>query len=572
MCRICNTSGGRVSDDRIDPSGGSFAGVDPAHPYDADMNSLMDALAESQRRDSHEDWLRYQLVTAIADRCIAVRSTLAGGIVVSGEADCVIRVARQLSLTRRQAEILVDEAIGLRESLPEVLDTLRDGITTRWQLQVILSRTALVPPDSSITPTLDAAIAATLRSKKGSWTRARLRDMVDRLVFRHDPDLVRERRKEALDNRGMSTHTLDDGTAEITGVMAAENVRIAAKAVRVLADSVCKHDGRTVGQRNSDAMFALLTGTVFECCCDREDCTAEVPEPGAALASVRSEVIIHAVTDPATLNGAPGIGWIDGHGVISDEHVRDLANRPDATIKPVTPARTAPTRFAAEAPSPEDGRDERDAQSREARRPQPAATPNDEPVAPNVPVAPSSDVVVIYPGSQPSDPYRPTTACADFVRIRDGYCAEPGCERSSFSCDLDHVTEFDHQRPTRGGLTSSENLNAKCRFGHLHKTFGDWVDVQYRDEDGRLVTEYITPEGYRIHGDAETLEDLFPNLRRIRFEQPAQAPPTPRVITGADTPPPNNRTAAKHARRRAERARNQRERERREQTDGPAPF
>ncbi len=79
--------GGRVSDDRIDPSGGSFAGgVDPAHPYDADMNSLMDALAESQRRDSHEDWLRYQLVTAIADRCIAVRSTLAGGIVVSGEA------------------------------------------------------------------------------------------------------------------------------------------------------------------------------------------------------------------------------------------------------------------------------------------------------------------------------------------------------------------------------------------------------------------------------------------------------------------------------------------------------
>ena len=498
------------------------------------MYELMEELAESQRRQSHDDWLRYGVVTAIADRCIAVRSTLAGGIVVSGDTDCVIRVARQLSLTRRQAEILVDEAIGLRESLPEVLDTLRDGITTRWQLQVILSRTALVPYESSITPTLDADIAATLRSKKGSWTRARLRDEVDRLVFRHDPDLVRERRKEALDNRGMWTHTLDDGTAELTGVMAAENVRIAAKAVRVLADSVCKHDGRTVGQRNSDAMFALLTGTVFECLCDREDCTAEVPEPDAVVAAVRSEVVIHVVTDQATLNGAPGIGWVDGHGVISDEHARDLATRPDATITPVTPTRTAPTRFAAETPS--------------------------------------SDVVVIYPGSQPSDPYRPTTACAEFVRIRDGYCAEPGCEKSSFGCDLDHVTEFDRQRPTRGGLTSSENLNAKCRFGHLHKTFGDWVDVQYRDDDGRLVTEYVTPEGYRIRGDAETLEDLFPNLRRIRFEQPAQAPPTPRVITGDDTPPPNNRTAAKHARRRAERARNQRERERREQADGPAPF
>ncbi|MCK8612629.1 DUF222 domain-containing protein [Gordonia sp. C13] len=536
------------------------------------MYSLMDELKASQRRESHEHWARYKTVHAIAERCMSTRNTFDGGIVVTGEAECVQRVSRQLSLTRRQAEILIDETITLHENLPGVLDTLRDGITTRWQVQVIASRTALVPPDSSITPTLDAEIAATLRNRKGSWTRARLRDMVDRLVFRHDPDLVRERRKEALDNRGMHTHTLDDGTAEITGVMAAENVRIAAKAVRVLADSVCKHDGRTVGQRNSDAMFALLTGTLFECCCDRDNCTAEVPEPGAAVTAVRSEIVIHVVTDAATLAGAPGIGWIDGHGVISDEHVRDLAHRPDATIKPVTPVRTAPTRVAAETPSPASKHDERDAHDREARRPQPAAAPIAEPTAPNGAEATPPDVVVVYPGSQPSDPYRPTTACADFVRIRDGYCTEPGCEQSSFTCDLDHVAEFDRQRPTRGGLTSSENLNAKCRFGHLHKTFGDWIDVQYRDDDGRLVTEYVTPEGYRIRGDAETLEDLFPNLRRIRFEQPAQAPPTPRIITGDHTPTPTNRTAAKHARRRAERARNKRERERRQVEDGPAPF
>ncbi|TYQ14203.1 UNVERIFIED_ORG: uncharacterized protein DUF222 [Gordonia westfalica J30] len=561
-----------MSGNRIDPKGGYLAGTDPAHPYDADMYSLMDELKASQRRESHEHWARYKTVHAIAERCMSTRNTFDGGIVVTGEAECVQRVSRQLSLTRRQAEILIDETITLHENLPEVLDTLRDGITTRWQLQVIASRTALVPPYSSITPTLDAEIAAALRNRKGSWTRARLRDMVDRLVFRHDPDLVRERRKEALDNRGMHTHTLDDGTAEITGVMAAENVRIAAKAVRVLADSVCKHDGRTVGQRNSDAMFALLTGTLFECCCDRDNCTAEVPEPRAAVASVRSEIVIHVVTDAATLAGAPGIGWIDGHGVISDEHVRDLAHRPDATIKPVTPVRTAPTRVAAETPSPVSKHDERDAHDREARRPQPAAAPIAEPTAPNGAEATSPDVVVVYPGSQPSDPYRPTTACADFVRIRDGYCTEPGCEQSSFTCDLDHVAEFDRQRPTRGGLTSSENLNAKCRYGHLHKTFGDWIDVQYRDDDGRLVTEYVTPEGYRIRGDAETLEDLFPNLRRIRFEQPAQAPPTPRIITGDDTPTPTNRTAAKHARRRAERARNKRERERRQVEDGPAPF
>ncbi len=120
--------------------------------------------------------------------------------------------------------------------------------------------------------------------------------------------------------------------------------------------------------------------------------------------------------------------------------------------------------------------------------------------------------------------YRPTTACAEFVRVRDGYCTEPGCPCSAFASDLDHVTEYDRLNPIQGGATSSENLNAKCRFGHLHKTFGDWIDVQYRDNGGHLVTDYRTPERFTILGDAETLEDFFPNLRRIRYEQPTQAP------------------------------------------------
>ena len=78
----------------------------------------------------------------------------------------------------------------------------------------------------------------------------------------------------------MWTHPREDGTAEITGVMSAENVRIAAAAVAALADSVCEHDPRTKPQRQSDAMFCLLSGTMFECDCGRDDCTAVIPEPG----------------------------------------------------------------------------------------------------------------------------------------------------------------------------------------------------------------------------------------------------------------------------------------------------
>ncbi|GAB43606.1 hypothetical protein GOTRE_044_01100 [Gordonia terrae NBRC 100016] len=351
-------------------------------------------------------------------------------------------------------------------------------------------------------------------------------------------------------------------------MMSAENVRIAAKAVGILADAVCKRDGRTKGIRQSDAMFALLTRTSFECQCDDDEpCIAVIQDPQSVLDAVRAEVVIHVVTDAATLAGAPGVGFLDEHGIISDEHVRDLAARPDATLTPVTPARTQPTYLAS-----------LDDAQRTAQRPASAAetrTGGDTHSAAKTPDSTTdtaASVAVVYPATHPGNGYRPTGACADFVRVRDGYCTEPGCTRSAFDCDLDHVTEYDHTHPTQGGATSSENLNAKCRAGHLLKTHGDWIDEQYRDPDGRLVTEYLTPEGVTVPGDAETLEDTFPNLRRIRFEQAAQAPPTPHIIASADNPErTHSRLDAKLARRRHERARNKQAREELDRLD-PPPY
>ncbi|ATD69591.1 MULTISPECIES: HNH endonuclease signature motif containing protein [Gordonia] len=522
-----------------------LAGVDPAHPESSDTATHMERMRSIRHGEAFLAWCRYQSIATIYDQLVLNSRS---GFFIDRYTEMVTRVCREDAITRYQADQWVGEALALRDRLPKVLTTLRDGILSRQLIQTVVSRTDLITDDDTIAD-LDTEIEHILRSRKGAWTTVRLRDMVDRLVFRHDPDAVRERRREALDKRGMWTENFADGTGEITGVMAAENVRIAEKAVKALADTVCAQDGRTRNQRNSDAMFALLTGTVFECQCQREDCDADIPDPAEVVRSVSTEIVIHAVTDPATLDGAPGIAWVDGHGVISDEHIRDLAARPDATIKPITPVRTPPIGVAAERPT---------------------TNASDTPVEPNPSSAPSTDAVIVYPGAQSADPYRPTTACADFVRVRDGYCTEPGCPSSAFDSDLDHVTEYDRTNPTQGGATSSENLNAKCRFGHLHKTFGDWIDAQYRDDDGHLVTEYRTPEGFTIPGGAETLEDLFPNLRRIRYEQPPQAPPTPRVITGDDAPSTDNRLARKHARRRAERARNKKQRLT-DQAD-PPPF
>ena len=533
-----------------DLPGEFLAGVDPAHPELSDTATHMARFGSIRHGEAYLAWCRYESIVTVYDQLVV---NTGGGFFIDRYTEMVTRVCREAAITRYQADQWVGEALALRDRLPKVLTTLRDGILSRQLIQTVITRTDLIS-DDAVMADLDTEIERILRSRKGAWANPKLRDMVDRLVFRHDPDAVRERRKEALDKRGMWTENFVDGTGEITGVMAAEHIRIAATAVTALADTVCAQDGRNRNQRNSDAMFALLTGTVFDCQCQREDCDAEIPDPAEVVRSVSTEVVVHVVTDAATLAGAPGIGWVDGHGIVSDEHVRDLAQRPDATVTPVTPVRTAPTRVVAERPTTK------------------TSDGPDSPVEPRSADAPPADMVIVYPGAQSADPYRPTAACSDFVRVRDGYCTEPGCGCSAFDSDLDHITEYDRTNPTQGGATSSENLNAKCRFGHLHKTFGDWVDVQYRDDEGRLVTAYRTPEGFVIPGDAENLEDSFPNLRRIRYEQPPQAPPTPRVIAGDDTPPTPNRLAQKHARRRAERARNQRERERRQQMDGPPPF
>ncbi len=552
--------------------------VRPDAAADHTINELLDGIAAAAHGESYLAWTRYQAAWQLYERLVLGREHT-DGFIQDGFADCAARVAKTLALPRYKAEAILTTSISLHE-MPHVADCLRDGIITDANAQLIASRTDLVgeatfnnptrtpdqpadpntgpdtpetdptptpDPTSDADPTSDPAptperspadivadliadvstdIAAALRGKPGTWSRTRLRDMVDRIIFRHDPDSVRERRQRALDNRGMWTEDRQNGTSELSTVTSTENAKIMAAAIRTLADTACKKDGRNRQQRSSDAHFAIITRTPFECQCGTDDCPADIPDPDT-LPTVTSKVIIHVVCDEATLDGtAANAAYLDGHGVISDEHLRDLAARPDAVITPLVPQGT--------------------------------------------PMNP--DGTFTLPTHRPSDPYRPSTALDTFIRVRDAYCTDPGCERSAWNADIDHVAEYNHDDPETGGQTTPDNLNSKCRPDHLLKTYGDWVDDQYRDQSGRLRTEYITPEGHVIPGEAETMEDFFPGLRRIRFSAPATAPPH-RTTRSRPEPLDNptrrrTRLANKHARRSAERHRNHKRRH----SGEPPPF
>ncbi|MBR7195303.1 DUF222 domain-containing protein, partial [Gordonia sp. SCSIO 19800] len=125
-----------------DLPGQFVAGVDPAHAAETDMVLLMAGLDATRRGESYLAWHQYQTIAAMTDRLI---TTSASGFVMDGHADCAARIARQAGVSRRHAETLIDEAIALRDRLPEVADTLRDGVLSQWQIRLVISRTELIP-------------------------------------------------------------------------------------------------------------------------------------------------------------------------------------------------------------------------------------------------------------------------------------------------------------------------------------------------------------------------------------------------------------------------------------------
>ncbi|WP_200182818.1 DUF222 domain-containing protein [Tomitella biformata] len=244
--------------------------------------------------------------------------------------------------------------------------------------------------------------------------------------------------------------------------------------------------------------------------------SSETPEACAPGTSGESEKSAESDERP---------GFLDGYGLISPDHVREIAARPDTIIRPLNPnpGQTLPTHL-------------------------------------------------------PSDPYRFSAALDTFIRARDGYCVIPGCDKPAWSGDLDHVTEYDHACPEQGGKTNKVNGNAKCRLHHLFKTFGNWLDDQYIGEDGHTHVEIVTPSGNHLHSHGHTNEALFPALQKIRFHDPPGTPDPPPTGEGHPRAGPQRRRtrhADKLARRRREREHNRLRREHRaaqHPDDPPSPL
>ncbi|MBY6707927.1 DUF222 domain-containing protein [Rhodococcus sp. BP-241] len=494
----------------------------PVALTDASIEEALDTVVHATAGLGFLEWTRYR-AAAHLHALIVAPVEASDRRRLDAATQCAARIATVLSVSQGAADGILFRALVLRDRLPRVAECLRDGLLAPKHLHTIVTRTDLVD-GRDYADEVDAEIAAALRRRR-SWSDTRLRDMVDCIVHRHDPDAVRERRIKAKENRSFWVENAPDGMAAVGATLAAEDALLVATRVEALAANVCSRDPRSRNARASDALFALVTGTGFGCQCGDPTCTHTETDPDSISATT---VVVHVVGDAATLDAATPAatspegaapdtsgrsGFLHGHGVISPDHLRDLANRSDAVRRRMD------------------------------------ATPA---------------------AHQPADPYRPSAALETFVRARDQYCTWPGCNNPAVTADLDHVTEYDHDDPAAGGQTTAVNLNGKCRFHHTLKTFTDFLDDQYPDPElpGRVLSTVTTPEGRTVPGPAHNGYDLHPELADVTFGDPVVHPPP-----GTESPPTRRRTrlAAVHARRRAERARNRRAREA-AAIDDPPPF
>lgn len=241
-----------------------------------------------------------------------------------------------------------------------------------------------------------------------------------RQVALHTPDPAAARDDAVADRSAhASLDPVGTGCLTVTG----EAGRVAAAMERV--EDVARRlrgdgDARTLTQLRSDvALDLLLYGWA-----NLGDLEASSASAAATFVGQAPTARVTLVVSLATLLGEEGgVGEITGYGYVSAEHARQLATARGSVWRrlvsdPVTGAALDLTTYR----------------------------------------------------------YRPTRAMANTIAALDGVCTAPGCATPAHRCDVDH------NRPWPAGPTAINNLSARHRRHHNHKTRGTWTATT--DSDG----------------------------------------------------------------------------------------
>lgn len=213
-------------------------------------------------------------------------------------------VAAALTLTRRAADALLDQALTLRDRLQRVWERLSDGLIDGRKAREFVNRLSHLPDevtDEVLDETLDDA---------ADLTTGQLRAGINREVMIADSDGAASAYEEGLTSRRVTTYSNPDFTGSLA-IHSAEPLRVAAanSYVDALARGLkTKDDPRSLDEIKADVALDLLSG---HCLC------GSAPKSGG-----KTNLKVSAST-LAGLSDAPG--ELGGYGPVLAEMARKAA-------------------------------------------------------------------------------------------------------------------------------------------------------------------------------------------------------------------------------------------------------
>ncbi len=450
--------------------------------------------------------------------------------------ELVAEVGAALGTGRTAAGSAVHRGLDLRERCPRLFELFAAGRVSVAVVREVLRSSAAVL-DEQVALVFDERITAWLAARSGQSLSVRaVADAAKSVLVRLDPAAARETPPVAPRER-LEFHARADGLVDLEAVMPKDQALRLSALIGPLVQSVCRDDGRTIGQRQVAALVALAEGyESLGCLCGDDACELRGARPrtGAISQEIRALAVIvlnetdlaDAMADAAdahddtattprpepepdlftlepdaeTCTGDPDSAGSDAGGVDAGRGAVVLTGDPGMT-GPVTVEQAHELIAATQT------------QWRVLGRRDPA----------------TGEVHARGAGG-----YRPTWYQLLVMRLTYPTCVFPGCNTPSDRCQADHVTEYDHHRPTEGGTTtvagrgSPGNLVPLCGFHHRIKTETGWLSDLLPDG----TVEWRHPAGGVHTVPPGTARELLPGLERIVWDAPEPAPPKPKNPDG----------------------------------------
>ncbi|WP_019483779.1 DUF222 domain-containing protein, partial [Arthrobacter sp. TB 23] len=435
-----------------------------AAPAGLDSAQVVDALNDVAEARSWLDAQEAKLVTRILD--LQTEQTRCGrGAFGFEKTLAAAEIGATLHLPERTAGFLVEHSTLLTRHYPATLNALEDGRLSRRHAWAVVEE-ATDMPDTD--PALAAAYETRLIALAGQTTVAKFCRQAHRLREKLHPEPISSRHRKALREREVVLNGAHDGMAWLAAYLPTEHAAGIFHRVDTAARALQGPDeARTLTQLRADVLVDVLTsagptGHMHEapdpaagpCAAAGADtgtdpgAAADQGGPGTAdpgsrtntSPSQQGEASVYwgvqakvFVTVPVmTLLGGDTPGELEGYGPIDPETARKLAGHAPSFTRILTHPFTG-ARLGADATT-----------------------------------------------------YRVPQDLKDAIRVRDGTCRHPGCNRLAVFCELDHTTPW-----SQGGKTSYSNLAALCKRHHMFKTEGYW---HYQQPDpGTIIA--ISPAG-----------------------------------------------------------------------------